>query len=126
VLVPEVVEYILEFTPKTVLARRVSRPTVDINPDAPRPIIELVNSTGSIMEDTYVFTPATVEFRMAVRPIADTKPTVPRPTIDEVSSTGSIMLEILLLIPIIEERNWPVEMYPAVPRPITVLWRFVE
>jgi hypothetical protein len=116
----------LEFTPNTVLARRVSRPTVDMKPDAPRPIIELVNSTGSIIEDTYVFTPTTVEFRIAVRPIAETKPTVPRPTTEEASSTGSIMLEILLLIPIIEERNWPVEMYPTVPRPITVLWRFVE
>ena len=112
--------------PAVVLASFASNPSVEMNPWVPRLVILLASSTGSIMEETYVFTPATVELRIAVRPIDDTKPTVPRATMDDASSTGSIMLEILLVMPSMDERNWLLEMYPAVPRPATVEPRFVE
>lgn len=107
--------------PVNVLPNFEFNPKVDVKPIVPRPTIDDVSSTGSIIDETYVLIPITVDAMIATKPIDDTNPTVPSPTMEDVSSVGSIMLEILLVIPSIEDNSWLVEMYPNVARPVRLL-----
>ena len=86
-------------SPCVVDANLASRPMDEMNPAAPRPVMEEVSSTGSIMAAIVVLTPMTVEARIVVRPTVEMKLAVPRPVTVLVSSVGSIMDEILLLVP---------------------------